>query len=428
MTRQRPQDHPASYYAATANDATRYPLLKGEISADVCIVGGGFSGLSTAIFLADRGARVVLLEAHRIGWGASGRNGGQVQGGLQGDARLAAQLGERGKRLIADVWYRGHDIIEERIKRFAIECDYKRGYLEAAAKPAHAEAQKLWLDDFVCDHPDHQWRVMSKRQVADALGTDVYDGGLFDGRSSHCHPLNLCLGEARGAASLGVQIFEQSSVLEIQHGARPVVATAGGRVTASQVVLAGNAYHHLEQRKLSGLLFPAGTYIITTEPLPEATARRINALDAGVSDSRLVLDYYRLTADHRLLFGGLCNYSNREPVSIAGSLKPKLARIWPELENVRIDHEWGGKIGIVISRVPLIGRTASNVFYLQGYSGHGVNVTHLASEIVANAMDGRSERLEMFERMGQYRVPVGQWLGNQMLALGMAYYRVKDMM
>ena len=428
MTLPEFKDHPRSYYAATANDPARFPVLRGGMDADVCVVGGGFSGLSTAIFLADRGAKVVLLEANRIGWGASGRNGGQIQGGLQGDARLQAQLGEAGRRLVADVWYRGHEIIQERIKRFAIACDYKLGYLEAAAKPAHVEAQKLWLDGFARLHPKHQWRILTKAETADTLGTDVYAGGLFDGRSAHCHPLNLCLGEARAAVALGVSIYEQSPVLDIQHGPKPVVLTANGRVTCDQVVLAGNAYHQLEQRQLSGRLFPAGTYIIATEPLPEATARRINALDAGVSDSRLVLDYYRLTADRRLLFGGLCNYSNREPRSIAASLRPKLARIWPDLAKIHIDYEWGGQIGIVISRVPLIGRTASNVFYLQGYSGHGVNVTHIASEIVADAMAGRTERLALFERVQQYRVPVGPWLGNQMLALGMAYYRAKDLL
>ncbi len=418
--------HTGSYYAATANDATRYPSLAGEVSADVCVIGGGYSGLSTALFLAERGANVVLLEAHRIGWGASGRNGGQVLGGLQGDARLTAQLGEAGRRLIADLWYRGHDIIEQRVKRFAIACDYKRGHLEVAVKPRHLDGLKAYADDFAREHPDHQLRLLGKSEVSDALGTDAYVGGLIDSRNAHCHPLNLALGEARGAASLGVRLFEASTVIDIIHGVKPVVVTAAGRVTCDQVVLAGNAYHKLEQRRLGGLLFPAGTYIIATEPLPEATAARINRHDLAVSDSRIVLDYYRLTADRRLLFGGLCNYSNHVPASIAAALQPRLLQLWPELANTRIEYQWGGEIGIVLSRVPLIGRSAPNIFYLQGYSGHGVNVTHLASEIVADAMAGRTERLELFERIRQFRVPMGQWVGNQLLALGMAYYRMKD--
>ncbi len=418
--------HTASYYAATANDATRYPTLAGDVSADVCIIGGGYSGLSTAIFLADRGAKVVLLEAHRIGWGASGRNGGQVLGGLPGESRMVAQLGEAGRRLVADLHYRGHNIIEERIKRFAIACDYKRGTLEAAVKPRHMEGLKAYAAGFARDHPDHRLRLLGKSEVGDALGTDAYCGGLIDGRNAHCHPLNLALGEARGAASLGVALHEESAVTAIRHGARPVVETAEGRVTCNQVVLAGNAYHQLERRRLAGLLFPAGTYVVTTEPLSEAVAARINRFDYGVTDTRLVLDYFRLTADRRLLFGGLCNYSNRTPSDIAAALRPRIVELWPELAGTRIEYQWGGHIGIVLSRVPLLGRSAPNVFFLQGYSGHGVNVTHLASEIVADAMDGRSDRLELFEGMRQWRVPIGQWLGNQMLALGMAYYRVRD--
>ena len=420
------QPHTASYYAATANDGTRYPALGGDVAADVCVIGGGYSGLSTAIFLADRGAKVVLLEANRVGWGASGRNGGQVLGGIPGEARIAGQLGETGRALINDLWYRGHDIIEERIKRFAIACDHKRGTLEAAVKPRHLDGLKAFAAEFARDHPDHQLRLLSKSEVRDALGTDAYCGGLIDGRNAHCHPLNLALGEARGAASLGVAIHEDTPVTAIQHGKRPVVETARGRVTCTQVVLAGNAYHRLERPKLSGLLFPAGTYIVVTEPLPEAVAARINRHDWGVCDSRIVLDYYRLTADRRLLFGGLCNYSNRAPADIAAALRPRILELWPELAATRIAYQWGGEIGIVLSRVPLIGRSAPNVFYLQGYSGHGVNVTHLASEIVADAMDGRSERLELFGRVRQYRMPLGQWAGNQLLALGMAYYRMKD--
>ena len=418
--------HTASYYAATANDATRYPALAGEATADVCVIGGGFSGLSTAIFLADRGAKVALLEANRIGWGASGRNGGQVLGGVTGDARLRAQLGEPGRHMLADLWYRGHDIIEERIKRFSIDCDHKRGSLEAAVKPRHMEGLKAFVDEFARDHPDHQLRLLSKSDVRDALGTGAYAGGMIDGRNAHCHPLNLALGEARGAASLGVAIHEGSSVTQIRHGARPVVETAHGRVTCNQVVLAGNAYHRLERKRLAGLLFPAGTYIIATEPLPEAVATRINRHDLGVCDSRIVLDYYRLTADRRLLFGGLCNYSNRAPADIAAALRPRMLQIWPELASTRIDYQWGGEIGIVLSRVPLLGRSAPNVYFLEGYSGHGVNVTHLASEIIADAIDGRPERLVQFERIRQFRMPLGQWAGNQLLALGMAYYRVRD--
>lgn len=419
--------HPRSYYAATVNDATAYPRLEGDIAADVCIVGGGFSGLSTAIFLADRGAKVVVLEANRVGWGASGRNGGQVNGGLQGDGRIRQALGQAGEELIAALWYRGHEIIEQRIERFGIACDWKHGYVEAAVNPRHMTGLEAFAKELAgYAGGDQHLELVDQARMAKLLGTDAYFGGLIDRRNAHCHPLNLCLGEARGATSLGVQIYEGSSVSEIVHGPKAVVVTSGGRVTASTVVLAGNAYHSLERKQLGGLLFPAGTYVIATEPLPSTLANRINPQNLAVSDSRIVLDYYRLSADKRLLFGGLCQYANVDPPSITGALRPRMLKLYPELAGLRIDYEWGGHIGIVISRVPLIGRTAKNVFHLQGYSGHGVNVTHLASEIVADAIDGRCERLELFERIPQWRLPTGPAIGSKLLALGMAYYRLRD--
>lgn len=419
-------DHVRSYYAASRNDHTRYPALAGDVTVDVCVVGAGFSGLSTAIFLAERGAKVVVLDEHRVGWGASGRNGGQVIGGLQGEAQFARQLGSAGRELAAALHYRGHDILEERIARYRIDCDWKRGFIEVAAKPSHVAGLEHHVEAMRKAGNGGELRLLDKAETATAVGSELFHGAYVDARGAHCHPLNLCLGEARAAASLGVAIYEESKVLGIDHGARPVVRTTNGRVVAKQVVLAGNAYHQLEKEKLGGLLFPAGTYIITTEPLPEAVVQRINPNNWSVCNSNIALDYFRLTADRRLLFGGLCHYANRDPKSITGALQPRLARVYPELSTARIDFEWGGVIGIVVTRVPLIGRVAPNVFYLQGYSGHGVNVTHIASEIIADAIGGNDERLRLFERVKHVRVPGGQWAGNQLLALGMAYYKFKD--
>jgi glycine/D-amino acid oxidase-like deaminating enzyme len=331
-------EHTRSYYAATINDPATYPALAGALDCDVCIIGGGFSGVSTAIFLADRGAKVVLLEANRIGWGASGRNGGQVNGGLQGDARIRKALGRKGDELIAALWYRGHEIIESRIRRFGIACDYTHGFMEAAVKPRHMQALESYAEELRGYPGSGAIELLDKPGLERLLGTNAYCGGLIDRRNAHCHPLNLCIGEARGAAGLGVRIFEQSPVTGIRHGARPLVLTANGRVTCNTVVLAGNAHHALERKRLAGLLFPAGSYVIATEPLTEATVERINPQNLAVSDSRIVLDYYRLSADRRLLFGGLCQYANTDPPSITAALRPRMLRIWPELKDVRIDY------------------------------------------------------------------------------------------
>lgn len=420
------REHAPSYYAATANDHTRRPALQGDLTADVCVIGAGFSGLSTALFLAERGAKVVVLEANRVGWGASGRNGGQLIGGFQGNERLVRQLGEPASELVARLWYRGHDIIEERIRKYAIACDLASGFLEAAARPSHMKGLEAYVEAMGRRGHGKHFRMLDKAEVSRLIGTDVFAGGYHDSRSSHLHPLNLCLGEARAFEGLGGRLFEGTEVLDIRRGAKPVVVTASGRVTADQVVLSGNAYHHLERKALGGLLFPAGTYVVATEPLAEDVARRINPRNLAVSDSNVALDYFRLSADRRLLFGGLCHYANRDPRSIAGALRPRMARVYPELARLRIDYEWGGLIGIVLTRVPLIGRLEPNIYFLQGYSGHGVNVAHIASEIVVNAMEGRGADLDLFGRMRQIRMPATQWIGNQLLALGMAYYKVKD--
>ena len=217
-------------------------------------------------------------------------------------------------------------------------------------------------------------------------------------------------------------------MIRIEHGSKARVHTAEGSITCDFVILAGNAYHRLEARRLSGFVFPAGSFIIATEPLSDEQVNDLNPLDLAVCDPNHVLDYFRLSADKRLLFGGRCNYSGREPGSIRKSIFPRMVKIFPQLKDARIDYEWGGKIGIVINRVPHIGRLDKNIFYAQGYSGHGVNVTHLAGQVVADAIAGTYERFDVFEKVKHYRIPGGQWVGNQLLALGMIYFRLLDLL
>jgi gamma-glutamylputrescine oxidase len=421
-------EHTSSYYAATANHHTRHPALVGSLRADVCIVGGGFTGVAAALTLTEQGMDVVLLEQHRIGWGASGRNGGQLIGGLSGEPRLLAHHGPSVASTLYDIAWRGNTIVEERIDRYGIECDFKRGYMDVAIKPRHmrdfaAQERTLRTHGF-----SDELRLLDRTELRDYLGSDAYIGGLLNRRNGHLHPLNLCLGEARAAAARGARIFEQTEVTQIVHGSRPRVRTAQGDVDAGMVLIAGNAYHHLEPRTLGGLVFPAGSFIIATEPLAEAEARALNPQDVAFCDPNNVLDYFRLSADRRLLFGGRCNYSGREPASIRASIKPRMLRIFPQLAGKRIDYEWAGRIGIVVNRVPLIGRTAVNVFHSIGYSGHGVNFSHVAAEIVADAMAGQMARFDLFARVPHTRFPFGQRLGNHLVALGMLYYRLKDLL
>ncbi|WP_334151584.1 NAD(P)/FAD-dependent oxidoreductase [Hyphomicrobium sp.] len=423
-----PATHVNSYYAATANDDTRYPALRGTETADVCVVGGGFSGIATALSLAERGYQVAVLEAERVGWGASGRNGGQMIAGISGELRLESQLGEAGRRLLADIRYLGNDIIERRVTRYEIECDLKRGWMEVAARPRHMAAMRAYVEELRKAGDGDTLEIVEPGDMPRVIGTSLYHGAMLDRRSGHLHPLNLCLGEARAAAGLGVRIFEESPVTEVVGGDRPFAATAAGRVEARSIVLAGMTDPRFQTGPLRGLLFPTGSYIVATAPLPEHVASEISPEDLAVADSNVVLDYFRLSADRRLLFGGRCNYSNRDPRDIRATLRPRLVEVFPQLDGVALDYAWGGKIDIVLTRVPAIGRREPNVYYMQGYCGHGVNATHIAAEIVADAIAGTMERFDLFEKIRHIRLPVGQFLGNQMLALGMLYYRLRDLL
>ena len=420
------QEHTKSYYAASVNEVTDYPVLEGANSADVCVVGAGFTGVATALTLAERGYSVALIEGNRIGWGASGRNGGQIINGISGLEKIQKKRGASADKMIWDLKWRGNDIIYDRVEKYGIQCDLKSGFLEVATKPS----QTSYFEEFVAEREKHnfpyKYEIWNKEETRKRLGTDAFHGGFVCYRDGHLHPLNLCIGEARAAHNLGVQIFEQSPVTGIEHGERPRVKTARGHVEADAVVLAGNAYSLMEPKHLSNLVFPAGSYIIGTEPLSDDVVNEINPRDVAVCDLNEVVDYYRLSADKRLLFGGACNYSGRDPTSIKSYILPRMLRVYPQLKDVRIDFEWGGKVGIVLNRIPAVGRINKNVYYCQGYSGHGVTATHVMGEVMADAIAGTMERYDLFADMGHFRLPGSQWVGNQIIALGMLYYKMMD--
>lgn len=414
-----------SYYTATLNEETDYPTLRGQVSVDVVIIGGGFTGVASAVELAERGLKVAIVESHKIGWGATGRNGGQVTGSLSGDAAMTKQmrnkLGDEVDDFIWHLRWRGHEIIKSRVEKYGIQCDLRHGHLHAAMKPVHmselestyAEAQRRGMGAEVS--------LLDAAGVRAHLGSDLYLGALKNTRNMHLHPLNLCIGEAKAAASLGALIFEHSEVLEIVHGANPAVITAQGRIDAKQVLLAGDVYHKLEPKQLKGKIFPAMGGIVTTKPLGEL-AKELNPHNLAVYDCRFVLDYYRMTADGRLLFGGGANYSGRDSRDIAGELRPCIERTFPQLKGVDIEFQWSCAMGIVMNRIPQLGKLSDNVWYCQGYSGHGIATTHIMGEIMAEAMTGSLGHFDTFASCKHIKVPLGDVFGNPMLAVGMWYY------
>ncbi|MFJ3154504.1 NAD(P)/FAD-dependent oxidoreductase [Pseudomonas protegens] len=424
--------HAASYYAASSLPQPDYPALAGDLTADVCVVGGGFSGLNTALELAERGLSVVLLEAHKIGWGASGRNGGQLIRGVgHGLDQFTKVIGKDGVRQMKLMGLEAVEIVRQRIERFQIPCDLTWGYCDLANKPADLagfaeDAEELRSLDY-----RHQTRLLQADEMHSVVGSKRYVGGLIDMGSGHLHPLNLALGEARAAQQLGVQLFEHSAVTRIDYGPEVKVHSSRGTVRAKTLVLGCNAYLNDLNPELGGKVLPAGSYIIATEPLSPALAQELLPQNMAVCDQRVALDYYRLSADRRLLFGGACHYSGRDPKDIAAYMRPKMLEVFPQLAAVKIDYQWGGMIGIGANRLPQIGRLKDqpNVYYAQAYSGHGLNATHLAGKLLGEAISGQhGGGFDLFAKVPHITFPGGKHLRSPLLALGMLWHRLKELL
>lgn len=423
-------EHTASYYAASARQGTVYPTLEQDLQADVCVVGGGLTGVNTALELAERGLSVILLEARRIGWGASGRNGGQLIRGIGHDVSgFARHVGQEGVRYLQQAGIDSVALVARRIEQYAIPCDLRWGFCELANTPAQFAAFTAEQRGLAELGYRHETRLVDKARLDEIVASDLYAGGLVDMGSGHLHPLDLVQGEARAASAQGARIFEQSPVLRIEHGASVTLHTARGKVRAAHLVLGCNAHLDELEPRLSGKVLPAGSYVVATEPLPERLARSLIPQNMALCDQKVGLDYYRLTADNRLLFGGACHYSGRDPSDIGAYMRPKVLKVFPQLAEVRLDYQWGGMIGITANRFPQVGRLRQhpNVFYAQGYSGHGLNVTHWTAKLLAEAIATQaSYGLDVFSSVPHLTFPGGKALRSPLLAMGMLWYRLRE--
>ncbi len=418
--------YPASYYAATAQAAPVRPALVEDVEADVCIVGGGYSGLSAGIELAGRGYSVRLLEASRIGWGASGRNGGQIVNGLNaGLDRIEARYGREIAAFVGRLVKEGNAIIRERVARHGIDCDLKDGQIFAALTRQHMREleakQALWRR-----HGHDDFEMLDRAAMRAHVASDLYAGGKLDRSGGHMHPLNLALGEAAALEGLGGVIHERSAVTNVEEGPADVtVRTATGAVRAASVLLCGNAYLGRVSPELYDRVMPFSTQMIATEPLGER-ARALLPTDACVEDVRWVLDYYRLSADGRLLFGGGTVYGGTDPEDIRAKLVPNMERVFPALKGVGVDFAWSGNCAISFSRVPQLGRLGRGVYFAHGYSGHGVVGSHLFGRILAEAVDGDLSRFDTFAGMRWIPFPGGRRFAVPYAMLGSWWYGLRD--
>ncbi|WP_163560890.1 FAD-binding oxidoreductase [Halomonas sp. NO4] len=426
MTATAASEHAASWYAATASPAPERPALAGEIDCDVCVVGAGFTGISAALHLAEQGRSVVVLEAARVGYGASGRNGGQIVNSYSRDMDvIEARFGAETARALGDMAFEGNRIIRDRVARYAIDCDLRDGNLFAACNARQLaglrEHRVLWER-----YGYRELELLEGEAVKREVGSDRYAGALVDHGGGHLHPLNLVLGQAAALESLGGTIFEQTPVSAVEYDEPVVVRTAAGRVRAERVVMAGNAYLRGVLPEIEGQSMPCGTQIVATAPLGEGRARELLPGDKAVEDCNYLLDYYRLTRDNRLLYGGGVNYGGEDPADIAGVIRPKLLKTFPQLADVAIDYAWSGTFLMTLNRLPQFGVINGNVYYAQGYSGHGVTCSHLAGKLIAEVMAGQGERFDAFAGIPHLPFPGGWLLRVPLSALGAWYYQARD--
>ena len=426
---QRPA-HVGSYYAASAHAAPARPVLEGAVECDVCVVGAGIAGCSSALHLAQAGLSVVVLEQHRVSWGASGRSGGQALFGIAaGQAKLERLIGAADARAVWNVSVEALALMRDLIARYSIDCDWTEGFLYTAVKERQVRELQAELSELreQLDYPSA--RYVARAELRELLATDRYLGALYDSNSAHLHPLNYTLGLARAAEQHGARIFESTRAISFSPASAQVrVQTPKGEVRARFLVLCGNVYLGDAAPALAAKIMAVATYIVATEPLGEQRARQLIANNAAVSDMNWVLDYFRRSADHRLLFGGRVNYSGLKSFDAPGATRVRMLRVFPQLADVRMDYAWGGHVDITLNRAPHFGRLAPNVYFLQGFSGHGIALTGIAGKLVAEAIRGTAARFDVFARIPHGNFPGGAALRRPALVLAMLWFRLRDLL
>ncbi|WP_272009344.1 NAD(P)/FAD-dependent oxidoreductase [Roseovarius sp. ZX-A-9] len=424
----RPGTYPDSWYAATADQPAPRPALKGETRADVCVIGAGYTGLSAALHMAEAGLDVVLLEAHRAGFGASGRNGGQLGSGQRmGQPGLEKLVGRDDAAKLWEMAEETKSLVKSLIERHKIDCYLKPGVAHACfsakeMREEHAEA------DHLRDRYDYdQIEKLDAEQMHALCPSPAYHGGTLDMGAAHLHPLRYALGLARAAETAGVRIHENSKVHDIDTRHGTLVRTDHGRVAADHVILACNGYLGGLNRKVAARVMPINNFIVATQPLGDAAAQVLTR-DVAVADSKFVVNYFRLSHDKRLLFGGGESYGYRFPSDIRATVSKPMLEIFPHLKDVPLDYAWGGTLGITMKRMPYFARLAPGILSASGYSGHGVgNATH-AGLLLAQAVAGETQGFDLMARVPAAPFPGGSSLRSPLLVLAMTWYAMRDRM
>ncbi|PWQ92817.1 NAD(P)/FAD-dependent oxidoreductase [Leucothrix pacifica] len=424
--------YPDSYYHASANTIPEFPRQFGEETADVCIVGAGYTGLSAALHLAQAGYKVILLDAHRVGWGASGRNGGQLASDQRSDQdTLESRYGKDHARALWDIGLEANQLCKDLIHEHAIDCDLTPGIIHADHRKRYLKHSRDYVEKLQTEYGYEDIRYLEQDEIRQLVGSESYFGGMLDTRAAHIHPLNFALGLADAAHEAGAVIYQESPVLSYSDGSGAggstvTVKLENGTITTKQLLLACNGYLDTLDKKVEARVMPINNYIVATEPLSESLASELLSENHAVADSRFVVNYFRLSADRRMLFGGGENYSFKFPKDIPGFVRKHMLQVYPQLEEARIDYGWGGTLAITVSRMPYFAKSSEGVVSASGYSGHGVAMATLAGKIMADMVDGKLARFDTMAGLKTYPFPGGAGLRWPLLALAMTYYGMRD--
>jgi len=418
--------YPRSWYAATAQTLPPFPTLQGDHRADVCVVGGGYTGLSAALHLAQAGRSVILIDAQRVGFGASGRNGGQLGSGQRmGQDDLQTLVGDGAARAYWDLAEDAKTLVKSLIARHKIDCDLKPGVLETASHPSDLDHLLRYADLLHDTYGYNQIDTLDHAALQDVCPSPDYLGGILDRGAAHLHPLNYALGLARAAVDAGVQMFETTAANRIDDAAKPVVHTDAGRITADHVILACNGYLGGLNQQVAARVMPINNFIVATEPLGDRT-KDVLPQDVAVADSRFVVNYFRLSPDGRLLFGGGESYGYRFPRDISATVRKPMTQIFPHLQGIKIDYAWGGTLAITLRRMPYLARVGKHILSASGYSGHGVGTATHAGQLMARAIEGDSDGFDVMSALPTQRFPGGPAMRSPLLVLAMTWYAMRD--
>jgi len=421
-------EYPNSYYASTTKMLSRFSSLKEDLTCDVCVVGGGYTGLSTALSLAEKGYHVILLEAHRVAFGASGRNGGQVCSGQRWDVtELKKSFGLEKTKMLWDIGEAAKKEVRDRIAKHNINCDYAPGIIHAELRKKSLPCYMTEVSQLKSDHAYDEIKYLDQTSIQSILGTDKYVGGSLDMGAGHLHPLKFGIGLARAAQESGVKIFEESRVRKIEKGTIVKIETENKKIiTANFLVLGCNGYIGDLEPEVASHVMPINNFISVTEPLGKQKAESLIKRNLAVADSKFVVNYYRLTPDFRLLFGGGENYTYSFPKNIGDKVRAAMIDIYPQLIGTKIDYSWGGTLAVTMNRLPDFRRINSNIFSASGYSGQGVAMATMAGRVISEVIIGQSEKFDILSNLPTVKFPGGTIFRWPLMALAMLWYSTRD--